>query len=140
MLTIKCQSLCLLKIWFCVNLNISLNFFLVLQKTPFAKPPSEKFELTQFFREWQQAPPLETFKELHPVEATDLQKQLETFESDLNEFDSIMQTLCQNSPNNNWTPNVWQREREKELFIITLLLYRGMMIAFPMPKFRLPRI
>ncbi|XP_050301791.1 autophagy-related protein 13 homolog isoform X2 [Anthonomus grandis grandis] len=72
-----------------------------IMKTPFAKPAGEKLELTQFFREWQQAPLLETFKELPPIEATDLQKQLETFESDLNEFDSIVQTLCQNSPNNN---------------------------------------
>ncbi|XP_066156854.1 autophagy-related protein 13 homolog isoform X1 [Euwallacea fornicatus] len=77
------------------------DFIMVDLKTPFAKPPSEKFELTQFFREWQQAPPLEAFKEVHPVEVTELQKQLETFESDLNEFDSIVQTLCQSSPNNN---------------------------------------
>ncbi|CAH1121921.1 unnamed protein product [Ceutorhynchus assimilis] len=77
------------------------DFIMVDLKTPFAKPSGEKFELTRFFREWQQAPLLETFKELPPIEATDLQKQLETFESDLNEFDSIVQTLCQSSPNNN---------------------------------------
>lgn len=77
------------------------DFIMVDLKTPFAKPSGEKFELTKFFREWQQAPLLETFKELPPIEVTDLQKQLETFESDLNEFDSIVQTLCQNSPNNN---------------------------------------
>ncbi|KAL1517296.1 hypothetical protein ABEB36_001078 [Hypothenemus hampei] len=77
------------------------DFIMVDLKTPFAKPPGEKFELTKFFREWQQAPSLETFKDVPPVDATDLQKQLETFESDLNEFDSIVQTLCQNSPNNN---------------------------------------
>uniref|UniRef100_A0AAR5PH04 Autophagy-related protein 13 n=1 Tax=Dendroctonus ponderosae TaxID=77166 RepID=A0AAR5PH04_DENPD len=72
-----------------------------IMRTPFAKPSGEKSELTKFFKEWQQAPLLETFKELPPIEATDLQKQLETFESDLNEFDSIVQTLCQSSPNNN---------------------------------------
>ncbi|XP_060535666.1 autophagy-related protein 13 homolog isoform X2 [Cylas formicarius] len=72
-----------------------------IMKTPFAKPSGEKFELDKFFRECQQAPLLETFKDLPPLEGQDLQKQLDTFESDLNEFDSIVQTLCQTSPNNN---------------------------------------
>ncbi|XP_030749325.1 autophagy-related protein 13 homolog isoform X2 [Sitophilus oryzae] len=73
-----------------------------IMKTPFAKPSGEKMELTKFFREWQQAPLLETFKDLPPVEVTDLQKQLETYESDMQEFDSIVSSFCQqSSPNNN---------------------------------------
>lgn len=78
------------------------DFIMVDLKTPFAKPSGEKMELTKFFREWQQAPLLETFKDLPPVEVTDLQKQLETYESDMQEFDSIVSSFCQqSSPNNN---------------------------------------
>lgn len=71
----------------------------LFQKTPFASS-NEKVELSKFYREWQAAPPLQEFIELPPLEELDLTKQLETFESDLNEYDSIVQSLCQ-SPNNN---------------------------------------
>ncbi|XP_076272194.1 autophagy-related 13 [Rhynchophorus ferrugineus] len=77
------------------------DFIMLDLKTPFAKPSGEKIELTKFFREWQQAPLLETFKDLPPVQVTDLQKQLETYESDMQEFDSIVSSFCQGSPNNN---------------------------------------
>ncbi|KAL1517298.1 hypothetical protein ABEB36_001080 [Hypothenemus hampei] len=78
------------------------DFIMVDLKTPFAKPTGEKFELTKFFRECQQAPPqLEGFQDTPTINATDLQTQLETFESRLNEFDSLVQMLCQHSINNN---------------------------------------
>lgn len=75
------------------------DFIMVDLKTPFAST-NEKSELGKFYREWQSAPPLQAFIDLPPLEELDLTKQLETFESDLNEYDTLVQSLCQ-SPNNN---------------------------------------
>lgn len=73
----------------------------MFQKTPFAEINS-KSELGKFYREWQHAPPLQTFADLPSLaeQVQDLTKQLETFESNIQEYDNIIQTLCQ-SPNNN---------------------------------------
>lgn len=71
----------------------------LFQKTPFAST-NEKSELGKFYREWQTAPPLQTFvDEMSPLDELDVTKQLETFESDLNEFDNVVQSLCQSAIN-----------------------------------------
>ncbi|KAJ8985111.1 hypothetical protein NQ317_012761 [Molorchus minor] len=44
--------------------------------------------------------PLQTFVDIPPLEDLDLTKQLEIFESDLKQYDTFLQSLCQ-SPNNN---------------------------------------
>ncbi|CAH0545947.1 unnamed protein product [Brassicogethes aeneus] len=70
-----------------------------IMKTPFTSTNANT-ELGKFYRECQTAPPLMEFAELPPLAELDVTKQLETFESDLNEYDNIVQSLCQ-SPNNN---------------------------------------
>ncbi|CAG9865269.1 unnamed protein product [Phyllotreta striolata] len=75
------------------------DFIMVDLKTPFAST-NEKSELGKFYREWQAAPPLQTFvEELSPLDELDVTKQLETFESDLNEFDTVVQSLCRSAIN-----------------------------------------
>ncbi|CAH1100657.1 unnamed protein product [Psylliodes chrysocephalus] len=75
------------------------DFIMVDLKTPFAST-NEKSELGKFYREWQTAPPLQTFvDEMSPLDELDVTKQLETFESDLNEFDNVVQSLCQSAIN-----------------------------------------
>lgn len=74
--------------------------FCLFQKTPFATS-TEKVELSRIYREWQAAPPLQEFVDLQPLETLELTKQLESFESDLTQYDSIVQSFCQTSPNNN---------------------------------------
>lgn len=46
----------------------------------FAKPLGEKIGVTEFFREWQQAPLVGILKEFPQIEVTDLQKQLDAFQ------------------------------------------------------------
>ncbi|KAG5882661.1 hypothetical protein JTB14_024470 [Gonioctena quinquepunctata] len=75
------------------------DFIMVDLKTPFANS-NEKSELGKFYREWQSAPPLQAFVNLSPPEELDVAKQLETFESDLSQYDTLVQSLC-SSPNNN---------------------------------------
>lgn len=55
-----------------------------------------------FYREWQSAPPLQTFVDVPTLaeQVQDLTQQLESFESDMHEYDTLLQSLCQ-SPNNN---------------------------------------
>nr|CAH7753349.1 unnamed protein product [Callosobruchus chinensis] len=75
------------------------DFIMVDLRTPFASV-NENSELGRFYREWQTAPPLQAFIDLPPLEEIDVTKQLETFESEVNEYNTIVQSLCQ-SPNNN---------------------------------------
>lgn len=58
-------------------------------------------ELGKFYREWQQAPPLCIFKNLPQLneQMIDLTKQLELFETDMKQYEDIVQSLCQ-SPGN----------------------------------------
>ncbi|CAG9818589.1 unnamed protein product [Phaedon cochleariae] len=69
------------------------DFIMVDLKTPFANT-NEKSELGKFYREWQSAPPLQAFVDVTPPEELDVAKQLATFESSLNEYDSVVQSLC----------------------------------------------
>lgn len=80
-------------------LSTNDDFIMVELKTPFATT-NPRSELGKFYQEWQAAPPLQTFVDLPPLEETDVIKQLETFELEVNEFDKVVQSLCQ-SPNNN---------------------------------------
>ncbi|GLV33687.1 Autophagy-related 13 [Carabus blaptoides fortunei] len=77
------------------------DFIMVDLKTPFAET-NAKSELGKFYREWQSAPPLQTFAELPTLaeQVQDLDQQLETFESNIPAYDDVLQSLCQ-SPNNN---------------------------------------
>ncbi|XP_049819631.1 autophagy-related protein 13 homolog isoform X2 [Aethina tumida] len=70
-----------------------------IMKTPFASTNASG-ELGKFYREWQTAPPLLEFTEIPPLAELDVTKQLESFESNLDQYDSLVQSLCQ-SPNNN---------------------------------------
>lgn len=83
------------------NVNQNCNATISFQKTPFAET-NAKSELGKFYREWQTAPPLQTFSDLPTLaeQVQDLAQQLETFESNIPEYDDVLQSLCQ-SPNNN---------------------------------------
>lgn len=73
----------------------------MLQKTPFASTNANS-ELGMFYKEWQSAPPLQAFVDVPTLaeQVQDLTKQLESFESDMREYEDVLQSLCQ-SPNNN---------------------------------------
>ncbi|KRT86094.1 hypothetical protein AMK59_2519 [Oryctes borbonicus] len=71
-----------------------------IMKTPFASVNANS-ELSMFYQEWQTAPPLKTFNDVPTLAEQDLAKQLETFESDMQTYDDVLQSLCCQSPNNN---------------------------------------
>ncbi|CAH1985807.1 unnamed protein product [Acanthoscelides obtectus] len=75
------------------------DFIMVDLRTPFGSV-TENSELGRFYREWQAAPPLQAFIDLPPLEEVDVSKQLENFETEANEYNTVLQSLCQ-SPNNN---------------------------------------
>lgn len=85
--------------YFQIRLNDQWRF--LSQKTPFANTTTNS-ELGMFYREWQTAPPLKTFTDLPPLseQVQDLSKQLENYESDMKQYDDVLQSLIQ-SPNNN---------------------------------------
>lgn len=58
-------------------------------------------ELGKIYREWKQAPPLCIFKNLPQLneQMLDLTKQLELFETDMKQYEDVVQSLCQ-SPGN----------------------------------------
>lgn len=75
--------------------------FICLQKTPFASSTANS-ELGEIYREWKEAPPLQTFNDMPPLvdQVPDLTQQLENYESDMRTYEDVLQSLCQ-SPNNN---------------------------------------
>jgi len=77
-------------------------FILVDLKTPFASSNANT-DLGLFYRECQSAPPLQTFSE-EPVPVVeqigDLTKQLEEFETSLQEYDNIISSFCHGENNN----------------------------------------
>ncbi|XP_025835677.1 autophagy-related protein 13 homolog isoform X3 [Agrilus planipennis] len=72
-----------------------------IMKTPFASKTTTT-ELGMFYREWQSAPPLQTFTNIPTLaeQVEDLTKQLESFECDMHKYEDVLQSLCQ-SPNSN---------------------------------------
>ncbi|XP_065160382.1 autophagy-related protein 13 homolog isoform X2 [Atheta coriaria] len=72
-----------------------------IMKTPFASSTANS-ELGEIYREWKEAPPLQTFNDMPPLvdQVPDLTQQLENYESDMRTYEDVLQSLCQ-SPNNN---------------------------------------
>lgn len=76
------------------------DFILLFQKTPFAGSNANT-DLGLFYRECQSAPPLQTFTEDSAAEQIgDLTKQLEAFETSLQEYDNIISSFCYGENNN----------------------------------------
>ncbi|XP_022195091.1 autophagy-related protein 13 homolog isoform X2 [Nilaparvata lugens] len=78
--------------------NDSADF---IMKTPFAGSNANT-DLGVFYRECQSAPPLQGFQEEPTVaeQVGDLTKQLELFETSLQEYDNVITSLCKSDNNN----------------------------------------
>ncbi|XP_075229468.1 autophagy-related 13 isoform X2 [Lycorma delicatula] len=72
-----------------------------IMKTPFAGSNANT-DLGMFYRECQSAPPLQAFSEdaLVADQVGDLTKQLEAFETSLQEYDTVISSLCEVDNNN----------------------------------------
>lgn len=73
--------------------------FFFLQKPPFAEYTGN-MELSAFFAEWNTAPPLEACLGDQKIsdQVGDLTSQLATYETNLEEFDNVVTTLCEDPP------------------------------------------
>ncbi|RZF48699.1 hypothetical protein LSTR_LSTR011186 [Laodelphax striatellus] len=77
------------------------DFIMVDLRTPFAGSNANT-DLGVFYRECQAAPPLQGFQEEPTIaeQVGDLTKQLELFETSLQEYDNVITTLCKTDNNN----------------------------------------
>lgn len=75
--------------------------YISLQKTPFAGGNSNS-ELGAFYRECQSAPQLKTFSEQPTLaeQVGDISKTLEAFETSMQEYDEMLNSLCLSDNNN----------------------------------------
>lgn len=85
----------------CSMMSANDDFIMVDLKTPFAGTNTNS-DLGTFYRECQSAPQLQAFTEERTLaeQVGDLTQQLETFETNMHQYEDILSSLCQTENNN----------------------------------------